>query len=160
MNRGKMMTPTRVSRHSSEIMTTRVLIREMTLVIRLTNVPVTARCAPLTSLFRRDIISPGLGVGEKAHAHALHVGIERLAQIADDAFAHGRTQIALRDLHQPGRHGQAKEAQGQPVQPRSVPVGQGVVQQVAKEQRRDQAQQRGQNDQGDQQQCFAPVGAP
>ena len=60
-----MITPASVRRQSIEIMTTRVLIREMMLEIRLINVPVTARCAPFTSLFRRDIISPVLVLVKK-----------------------------------------------------------------------------------------------
>jgi len=59
-SRGKIATPIRVSRQSSEIITIRVDTSVITLVTRLTSVPVTALCAPDTSLLRRDISSPVL----------------------------------------------------------------------------------------------------
>ena len=65
MNSGRIMTPKSVSRHSSDIITISVLNSETTFVVILISVPVTACCAPFTSLFIRDISSPVLVLVKK-----------------------------------------------------------------------------------------------
>ncbi len=58
MKRGRIAIPNRVSRHSRLIMIAKVAIKATVLLAKVTIVPVTARCAPTTSLFSRDINSP------------------------------------------------------------------------------------------------------
>jgi len=58
--RGSTTTASPASRHSMEIITARVEIRVTTLVTMLGMAPVTAFCAPTTSLVKREMISPAL----------------------------------------------------------------------------------------------------
>ena len=57
---GRTATARRVRRHSSPNMITRALTSVMELVNTSTSVPLTARWAPMTSLFRREMSSPVL----------------------------------------------------------------------------------------------------
>ena len=57
---GSTATASSVSRHSSRSMIASTKTSVTTFVTRSTKVPVTARCAPPTSLFSRDISSPVL----------------------------------------------------------------------------------------------------
>ena len=58
MKQGKTSTPNRVNRHSSAIMMASVMTTVMALVMKVMKVSVMARCAPMTSLFKRLISSP------------------------------------------------------------------------------------------------------
>ncbi len=81
----------------------------------------------------------GLGVSEKAQTHALHMGVERLAQVCDKPLADVGAKIALTDTNQPAEQGNHNHPQRQPVEKGHITLGQGDVNQFANEQRRDQA---------------------
>ena len=63
------------------------------------SVVVSARCAPITSLFMRLIERAGLGAGEERDGHALHVVEQLHAQVEDDALTDLRREPALGVAH-------------------------------------------------------------
>ena len=100
-NSGSTTTESRASRHSMVIITASVETRVMPLVTISGSVPVTALCAPTTSLLKREMISPDLVWVKKRKRHALQMGVHRLPQVADDALAHAGAEVALRHADEP-----------------------------------------------------------
>ena len=92
-----------------------VVTSTMTFDTTVPSVPVTARCAPITSLFRRLISAPVWVRVKNAIGMPLHVVEQRDAQVVDQALADARRQPPLDDRrarrrrtrdhdHQPGQH--------------------------------------------------------
>ena len=85
---------------------------------------VTTSCTPLTSLRRRDMISPVLRGREEADRHRLNAPVELAAQVAHDPLADLDVQPVLEDLDEAGQHAPSRPwlATSQLRRPRS-PLG-------------------------------------
>ena len=77
----------RVICHDSRIMTTSVSTSAITFVTTPDSADVNARCAPITSLFRRLTSAPVSRAGEERDRHPLDVLEHRPAQVEDQALA-------------------------------------------------------------------------
>ena len=102
----------------------------------------------------------GLGVGEEAQRHALHVAEQRPAQVVDHALTHRRAPVALHHAEQADHQRHRDHAEGQPTEPAEVLLRQGVVDQIPRQQGRDQAEQGGGDDDRQHPRDLAHVGPP
>ena len=101
----------------------------------------------------------GFGVGEEAQRHALHVPVEEAAQVVNDAFANGGVILARDDANSAGDNGNQHEQNGQPVEPLDIAVRQRVVDEVAQNERRHQAEAGRNEDQHERQRQPPRIGA-
>ena len=86
-------------------------------------------------------------MGKKAQRHALQMFVHLLAQIENETFTGAGTVVALHHADQTVDHGDADHAERHPIEAGKIAVRQHIVDQIAIEQRRNQAEQRG-NDNG------------
>ena len=100
------------------------------------SVPVTARWAPITSLFRRLVSAPVWVRVKNDDRHALHVVEQRHAQVVDQALADARGQVALAQRQAGVGQGATHDERGEEVEQAAVAVGDGVVEDLAEQQRR------------------------
>ena len=96
-NIGSRTSASRVTCHESRSITASASASAITLPTTLDSVHVNARCAPITSLFRRLDECAGAGPREERDRHALHVAEHRAAQIQDQALADPRRLPPLGD---------------------------------------------------------------
>ncbi len=69
----------------------------------------------------------------------MHVGKQGVAQIGDKTFADGGAKVALHRANERIGQRNTNHPQRQQIEPGNVAVGDGVVNQIAKQQRCDQA---------------------
>ena len=89
----------------------------------------------------------GLGAGEERDRHALHLGEQRDAQVVDESFADARAAPPLTRSPGPPRSSAATTTTiGEDGDQLTILVGDGVVEDGAERERRDQCDQRRQQD--------------
>ncbi len=123
------------------------------------SVPVTACCAPTTSLFNRDCKRAGLRAGEERDRHALHVVEQRDPQVVDEAFADAGRVVALHERE--GCVGE-RETDGDERDPHhdavAIPVRDRGVDERPDEQRRESGGDRAGDHGDDEEDQLPPVG--
>ena len=109
----------------------------MTFETTVPSVLVTACCAPMTSLLRRDCRAPVCARVKNASGMLLHMVEHRDPQVVDQPFADPGREPALHEREQRVREGEADRGDRERGDERAVLVGNGVVDEAAEEQRRD-----------------------
>ena len=134
-----------VRRHSSASMNAIVTTTDTTLENTVPSVLVTACCAPITSLFIRDISDAGLRAGEERQRLVLHVVEQRGAHVEDEALADPGRVVALHEREAGVEQGEEHRAEGEQRRRAAVLLGDRGVDQRPQDERRHRADDRGEH---------------
>ena len=147
-----------MSRHSSASMNVSVTVRPMTFETTVPSVLVTACCAPMTSLLRRDINAPVCVRVKNDDRQPLHVVEQLDPHVVDEALADARGEVPLHQAEDGVREREADGRAAEEPDQLAVLVGDRVVEEAPEQQRRDRGHHGVEHDADEEPDQEGPVG--